>query len=244
MRFPADVPSAGRCVVLRLRVRRFTCRNAECPRRTFVEQIPGLTRRHSQRTERQRSTLAAIGLALAGRAGARLADIVGVPVSRSTVLRLVDALPEPEAPVPRVVGVDEYATRKARHYGTVLVNVETRRPIGPTGNHLVWPRGWPSARESRSCAGTEHRSSPREPPSVPRKPCRSRTGGTSGTTPARPPSGASLSTANVCASWSPRCLNHPRLSLAPRRSRPARHGRPATDSPTEPGPCTPPSMLW
>ncbi|MFF4166362.1 ISL3 family transposase [Streptomyces sp. NPDC001741] len=129
LRFPADVPSAGRSVVLQLRVRRFTCRNAECRRRTFVEQIPGLTRRYSQRTERLRSTLAAIGLALAGRAGARLADIVGAPVSRSTVLRLVDALPEPEVPVPRVIGVDEYATRKGRHYGTVLVDVEIRRPI-------------------------------------------------------------------------------------------------------------------
>ena len=87
--------------VLQLPVRRFTCRNAECPRRTFIEQIPGLTQRHGQRTERQRSTLAAIGLTLAG-----------VPVSRNTVLRLVDALPEPEAPAPRVVRVDEYATRK------------------------------------------------------------------------------------------------------------------------------------
>ncbi|MGI5478688.1 ISL3 family transposase [Streptomyces lavendofoliae] len=48
---------------------------------------------------------------------------------RSTVLRLVDALPEPEVPAPRVVGVDEYATRKGRHYGTVLVDVETRRPV-------------------------------------------------------------------------------------------------------------------
>ncbi|MFG2951909.1 transposase [Streptomyces adustus] len=51
-------------------------------------------------------------------------------VSRSTVLRLVDALPEPELAAPRVVGVDEYAdTRKGRHYGTVLVDMETRRPV-------------------------------------------------------------------------------------------------------------------
>ncbi|MFI9047348.1 transposase [Streptomyces sp. NPDC053427] len=50
-------------------------------------------------------------------------------MSRSTVLRLVNALPEPEVSAPRVVGVDEYATRKGRHYGTVLVDVETRRPI-------------------------------------------------------------------------------------------------------------------
>uniref|UniRef100_A0AAU2VUC7 ISL3 family transposase n=1 Tax=Streptomyces sp. NBC_00008 TaxID=2903610 RepID=A0AAU2VUC7_9ACTN len=129
LRFPADVPSAGRSVVLQLRVRRFACRNTACPRRTFVEQIAGLTRRYGQRTERLRTNLAAVGLALPGRAGARLASVLGVSVSRSTVLRLVDSLPEPEVPAPRVVGVDEYATRKGRHYGTVLVDVETRRPI-------------------------------------------------------------------------------------------------------------------
>lgn len=54
---------------------------------------------------------------------------LGVPVSRSTALRLVAALPEPQPLAPRVVGVDEYATRKSRVYGTVLVDVETRRPV-------------------------------------------------------------------------------------------------------------------
>ncbi|AUH44656.1 transposase [Streptomyces sp. CMB-StM0423] len=129
LRFPADVPTAGRRVVLSLLVRRFFCPNASCGRRTFVEQVPGLTRRHSRWSERLRSTLAAVGLALAGRAGARMARVVGVSVSRSTVLRLVDALPEPQPPAPRVVGVDEYAMRKGRVYGTVLVDVETRRPV-------------------------------------------------------------------------------------------------------------------
>ncbi|MEU4469704.1 ISL3 family transposase [Streptomyces sp. NPDC024017] len=129
LRFPANVPSAGRRVVLCLRVRRFVCPVASCGRRTFVEQVPGLTRRYGRWTERLRSTLAAVGLALAGRAGARMAGVFGVSVSRSTMLRLVEALPEPDLPAPRVVGVDEYATRKGRHYGTVLVDVETRRPV-------------------------------------------------------------------------------------------------------------------
>ncbi|MGW7258713.1 ISL3 family transposase [Streptomyces sp. NPDC054834] len=130
LRFPADLPVAGRRVVLRLRVRRFTCEDLSCGRRTFVEQVAGLTRRYSQRTERMRSVLAEVGLALAGRAGARLADIFGARVSRKTVLRMVDALPEPQPQVPRVVGVDEYAMRRGRVYGTVLVDVETRRPVG------------------------------------------------------------------------------------------------------------------
>ncbi|EFF88321.1 transposase [Streptomyces sp. e14] len=54
LRFLADLPVAGRQVVLRLRVRRFTCEDASCGRRTCVEQVTGLTRRHSQRTERIR----------------------------------------------------------------------------------------------------------------------------------------------------------------------------------------------
>ncbi|WP_327575696.1 ISL3 family transposase [Streptomyces sp. NBC_00145] len=129
LRFPADVPSGGRRVVLCLRVRRFLCPVISCGRRTFAEQMPGLTRRYGRRTERLRSALAAVGLALAGRAGAHMAKVFGVSVSRSTVLRLVEALPDPEVPAPSVVGVDEYATRKGRHYGTVLVDVESRRPV-------------------------------------------------------------------------------------------------------------------
>ncbi|MFJ2095466.1 hypothetical protein ACIOEW_40600 [Streptomyces sp. NPDC087901] len=58
-----------------------------------------------------------------------MARVFGVSVSRSTILRLLDTLPDPVAPAPRVVGVDEYATRKGRFYGTVLVDVETRRPV-------------------------------------------------------------------------------------------------------------------
>ncbi|MFE0700935.1 transposase [Streptomyces sp. NPDC058872] len=58
-----------------------------------------------------------------------MARVFGVSVSRSAVLRLLDALPDPEMPAPRVVGVDEYAMREGRVYGTVLVDAETRRPV-------------------------------------------------------------------------------------------------------------------
>jgi hypothetical protein len=58
-----------------------------------------------------------------------MADAFGVPVSRNTLLRLITLLPDPPTTTPRVVGVDEYAQRKGRIYGTVLADVEKRRPV-------------------------------------------------------------------------------------------------------------------
>ncbi|MET7738075.1 transposase family protein [Streptomyces sp. NPDC005402] len=110
-RFPHDLPTAGKPVVVALRVRRFVCAEGSCSRKTFAEQVPGLTRRFGRRTERLRSTLISIGLALAGRAGPRMTDVFGAPVSRNTLLRLIASLPDPPVTTPRAVGVESTAVR-------------------------------------------------------------------------------------------------------------------------------------
>jgi hypothetical protein len=50
--------------------------------------------------------LAAAGLALAGRAAARLGARLGLAVSRSTLLRMIRGLPDPPVGTVAVLGVD------------------------------------------------------------------------------------------------------------------------------------------
>ena len=108
-----DAAVGGVQLVIALRVRRFCCGNAVCPAVTFAEQVAGLTSPHGRFTPLLRGLLTQIGLALAGRAGVRLAAAMGVAVGRDTLLRLVKALPDPpEGPVP-VLGVDDFASAKA-----------------------------------------------------------------------------------------------------------------------------------
>ncbi|WP_082403483.1 transposase family protein [Saccharothrix sp. NRRL B-16348] len=90
----ADTPVAGSPVVLWLRMRRFFCDNGTCPVRTFAEQVDGVTVR-TRRSPGLQGMLESIGLAVAARAGARLAGRLGLVTGQDTLLRLVRAVPDP-----------------------------------------------------------------------------------------------------------------------------------------------------
>ena len=125
-RHPADLPSLGRRVGVELRVRRFYCRNTKCARRTFAERLPELVAPHARRTCRLDAAQGQTGVALGGEVGSRLLRRLAMPASADTVLRLIRRMPLPEAEAPRVVAVDDWALRKGRTYGTVVVDLERR----------------------------------------------------------------------------------------------------------------------
>jgi transposase len=129
MRRLADAAVGGASVVIELLVRRFKCPNPACRAVTFAEQIAGLTSPHARYTPLGREQLTSIALALAGRAGARLAGVLGLRVAKDTLLRLVRAAPEGPVGEIRVLGVDDFALRKGDSYATILVDLERRRPV-------------------------------------------------------------------------------------------------------------------
>ena len=150
-RHVADEAVGGRPVVIDLSVRRLYCENPACPRKTFVEQVDGLTERYQRRTPALRRIVEAVAVALADSAGARLLAVLHQTLSWVTVLNRLMRIALPDRPPPVVAGIDEFALLKGHRYATIIIDADSGQrvdvlPDRKAATVTAWLREHPGVR--------------------------------------------------------------------------------------------------
>jgi transposase len=124
-----DLPSGGKRVCLRVLVRKCFCDVSTCVRKIFAERLTPFVEPLARVTARLFQVVQALGLATGGMLGARLAQRLGIKTSWMTILRRIMALSqEPVQPV-RELGIDDFAFRRGRKFGTILVDMISHKVI-------------------------------------------------------------------------------------------------------------------
>ena len=124
-----DLPSGGFRAIIQLDIRRFFCDLKTCPQKTFTERIPTVVAHYARKTIRLVQAHSRIGFVVGGEAGSRISGDLALSTSPDTLIWTVRAFPEPKTSSISYLGVDDWAFRKGISYGTILVDLESRRPI-------------------------------------------------------------------------------------------------------------------
>ncbi len=124
-----DLPCGGQQVRLQVEVRKCFCEMSTCVRKIFIERLTPFVEPWARVTQRLYQIVQVLGLATGGRLGVRVTDRLGIQTTRHTILRRIMALPsEPIGQVSQI-GIDDFAFRRGRKFGTIVVDLQTHRML-------------------------------------------------------------------------------------------------------------------
>ena len=123
------LPCSGQTLWLVFSVRHWYCRNPACSRKIFAESLAPFAGSHQQSSQALQNLQRQLGLIAGGEAGKRAATAAGLRCSADTLLRRVINTPETKQSGAPHVGIDEWAWHRGHRYGTLIVNLDTHRPL-------------------------------------------------------------------------------------------------------------------
>jgi transposase len=124
-----DLPMVGSQTWLILNARKFYCLNVSCIRKVFAERFPEHIVTRKTVTKRVNEKLLKIASLMGGNGGVRICQLMNLPTSSSTLIRLIHQQPIEQNTVPKVLGIDDWAFKKGSRYGTIIVDLEKRKII-------------------------------------------------------------------------------------------------------------------
>ncbi len=128
-----DLAWGSFAVGIHLKVRRFRCGVEECQRRVFTERFLTGVVAYARQMCRLSDLLCHMGIQVGSTSTARITKLATIEASPSSILRRIHRLKIPPNPVDSskltVVGVDDFAFKKRKSYGTIIVNLETHKAV-------------------------------------------------------------------------------------------------------------------
>ena len=129
IRKPQALPCSDTPIQLILSVCRYFCHNPSCTHKTFAERIPDTAHFYARRTIQLEVLLKWIAFEMSAETTSRVCQRLQVQMSPDSVLRLIRKTDLSQDPTVRVLGVDDWATKKGQSYGTILVDLEKHQTI-------------------------------------------------------------------------------------------------------------------
>jgi transposase len=125
-----DLPILGKHVILDVTAYRYYCDNSECNQKIFAEDLQGFAGWYRRKTDRLEDLITTIALSTSCEGCARICKFMGIEVSGDTIIRLIiKDFVNHDVCCSEIVGVDDWAYKKGRTYGTIICDGKTHRPV-------------------------------------------------------------------------------------------------------------------
>lgn len=125
-----DVAISGKRSRFELNARRFFCYNPDCRRKVFTERFQYEIKPYARRMNRANDLLGKLALESGGNVCSKFSKYVGIPVSASTILRIIKRIVNPSSQVTSgIIGLDDWAYKKGHSYGTIIVDLQKGQVI-------------------------------------------------------------------------------------------------------------------